>query len=183
MTSLGISGNSSLKRAEFISKANLKDITDPMNVISLGGSLDLAITLSDMGEPGDKDSIGVTLYGSTGSLLYSSGWQVSRTLEKELSGGNIIVQGGPERDPVIDQDSGLKATIYPNPSPGEFTLNTSGMVGPYYITLYDMKGRELKTLYGHSSQPLQFGSDLKPGTYIINVQQWNQKFSLKIIKQ
>ncbi|HEU4609111.1 MAG TPA: PKD-like domain-containing protein, partial [Chitinophagaceae bacterium] len=183
MTSLGVSGNSTLRRAEFISKANLKDITDPLNVISLGGSLDLTITLSDLGEPGDKDSIGVTLYGNAGSLLYSSSWLVTNTLEKELAGGNIVIKGAPERDPVVDQKSGLKATVYPNPSPSEFTLNVYGIEGPYYVTLYDIKGRELKTLYGNASQPLQFGADLKPGTYIINVQQWNQKFSLKIIKQ
>ncbi len=48
--------------ADFRSKATLTDITDPLNPISLGGNLALQITLTDKGEPGANDSIGITLW-------------------------------------------------------------------------------------------------------------------------
>jgi hypothetical protein len=76
--------------ADFRSKANLTDITDPVNPIGLGGNLSLQVTITDKGEPGTNDSIGVTLWsGST--LVFSSEWSGAKTLEKNLDGGNTVV--------------------------------------------------------------------------------------------
>ncbi|HEU0109430.1 MAG TPA: T9SS type A sorting domain-containing protein, partial [Flavisolibacter sp.] len=185
MSSLGVSGNRSLKRAEFVSKANLHDITDPQNPVSLGGSLDLVITLSDLEDPGNKDSIAVTLYAMNGSLLYSGNWNVSKTNEKELAGGNIEIKDIAyfDRDPIRLLPTNNAATVYPNPSAGEFKLKLSGIQGPYYLMIYDVSGKHLKTLYGTSYDPMSFGSDLIPGTYIVSIHQWNQVMHLKIIKQ
>jgi hypothetical protein len=86
--SLGIKANSGA--AEFRSKANLTDVTDPLAPISLGGNLTLQMTMTDKGEPGSNDTIGITLWqGNT--LLFSSEWNGAKTLEKLLSGGNLVV--------------------------------------------------------------------------------------------
>ncbi len=86
----GPASSSCVGTAEFRSKANLTDVTNPSAPIALGGNLTLHLTMTDKGEPGSTDSIGVTLWdGST--LLYSSEWDGTKTLEKQLNGGNLVV--------------------------------------------------------------------------------------------
>src|SRR5262249_26031507 len=61
MTSLGISG-ATQNLAQFDSKANLTDITNPSSTISLAGNLTLHVTLTDNGNPGcwtTPDTIGI----------------------------------------------------------------------------------------------------------------------------
>ncbi|MBK9711260.1 MAG: hypothetical protein IPO81_08010 [Kouleothrix sp.] len=76
--------------ADFRSKANLTDITNPLSPISIAGNLALQVTITDKGEPGSSDSIGVTLYsGST--LVLSSEWSGAKTTEGLFNGGNAAV--------------------------------------------------------------------------------------------
>ncbi len=76
--------------ADFKSKANLTDVTNPLAPVSLGGNLQLQLTLTDKGEPGSSDTIAVTLWnGST--LLFSSRWNGSSTVQDVLGGGNLVV--------------------------------------------------------------------------------------------
>lgn len=76
--------------ANFRSKANLIDITDPLNPVVIAGNLSLQVTMTDRGEPGSNDTIGITLYkGNT--LLFSSEWNGAKTVEATLTGGNLVV--------------------------------------------------------------------------------------------
>lgn len=76
--------------ADFRTKANLTDVTNPLAPVSLGGGLTMHVTMTDKGEPGAFDSIGFTLWdGST--LLFSSNWSGTKTTEKVLTGGNLVV--------------------------------------------------------------------------------------------
>ncbi len=76
--------------ADFRSKANLTDVTNPNAPVSLGGNLTLQVTMTDRGEPGLSDFIAVTLWNGS-KLLFSSEWRGSKTLEKILNGGNLAV--------------------------------------------------------------------------------------------
>ncbi len=87
---------SGILHATFTAKANVQDITDPRNVISIAGGLSLEMTVTDMGEPGamkpgGADTIGFTLKNGT-SLWYSSDWDGSKTVEDILGGGNIQIR-------------------------------------------------------------------------------------------
>ncbi len=79
-------------RANFVSKANIQDITDPANPISMDGtgSSTLQVTMTDMGEPGSSDSIGITVWNKAGGLWFSSEWDGTKTIEKTLAGGNLV---------------------------------------------------------------------------------------------
>jgi hypothetical protein len=77
--------------AQFSGKANLKDITNPLAQISLGGNLTLNMMLTDKGEPGSSDTIGFTLWDGN-TLLYSSNWSGTKTNEQILTGGNTQVR-------------------------------------------------------------------------------------------
>ncbi len=81
------------RTAVFTSKASITDITDPLNPISLGGGHSFQMKLTDKGEPGSTDTIGITLYANgTGALLFSSNWSGTQTVEQILSGGNLQVR-------------------------------------------------------------------------------------------
>jgi hypothetical protein len=46
--------------------------------------------LTDKGEPGLSDSIGITVYNGN-TLLFSSNWNGATTVESTLGGGNLVV--------------------------------------------------------------------------------------------
>jgi hypothetical protein len=75
--------------ADFRSKANLTDVTNPLAPISMGGGLTAQVTMTDKGEPGSADSIGITLWNGN-TLLFSSRW-TTKTEETVVGGGNLVV--------------------------------------------------------------------------------------------
>jgi hypothetical protein len=76
-----------------VSKANLQDVTDPAGPIPIAGNLTLEMTITDRGEPGSADSIGIALWRRD-ELLFSSRWNGTRTTEQTLAGGNLVVHSG-----------------------------------------------------------------------------------------
>ncbi len=76
--------------ADFRSKANLTDVTNPLDPVSLAGNLSLQITMTDLGDPGSNDTIGVTLWDGS-KLVFSSEWNGAQTVEQLLGGGNLVV--------------------------------------------------------------------------------------------
>ena len=79
--------------AYYTGKANVTDITNPLSPISLGGGHSFQMKLTDKGEPGSTDTIGITLYANnTGALLFSSNWNGTTTIEQLIRGGNLVVR-------------------------------------------------------------------------------------------
>ncbi len=46
--------------------------------------------MTDKGEPGSNDTIGITLWNGN-TLVFSSEWTGAKTLEKQIDGGNLVV--------------------------------------------------------------------------------------------
>ena len=93
MTSLSANNSNLLARtAVFNGKANVTDITDPLNPAPLGGNLTLQLNMTDRGEPGSTDTIGITVWDSAGGLWHASKWNGTRTIEQMLGGGNVVVR-------------------------------------------------------------------------------------------
>ncbi|MGI8997786.1 MAG: hypothetical protein ACR2GW_14075, partial [Pyrinomonadaceae bacterium] len=80
--------------AVFNGKANIQDITNPLNPISVDGSggSTLQVILTDKGEPGRDDTIGITLWDKSGALWFASKWDGAKTVEQMLGGGNLQVR-------------------------------------------------------------------------------------------
>ena len=83
--------NPSSGTAEFFGKANIQDVTDPDNPISIEGNATSHMVMKDNGEPGSEDIIGITVWSKNGDLLFSSNWSGVETLQQFLGGGNIKV--------------------------------------------------------------------------------------------
>jgi hypothetical protein len=88
--SLGVTSNPTGGVADFRAKANLTELTTQRARGSLGGNLTLQVTMTDNGEPGSSDTIGVTLWDGN-KLVFSSEWTGAKTLEMLLGGGNLAV--------------------------------------------------------------------------------------------
>lgn len=85
--------NPEAQTAVYTGKCTLTDITDPHAPISLGEGHALQMKMTDRGEPGSTDIIGITVYANTnGALLFSSRWNGTTTIEQLLGGGNISVK-------------------------------------------------------------------------------------------
>jgi hypothetical protein len=87
-----VSNNPLVRAAVYTGKANMTDITDPLNPVALGGNNSFQMELTDKGEPGSTDTIGISVWNDAGGLLFSSRWNGTRTVEQLLGGGNLVIR-------------------------------------------------------------------------------------------
>ena len=82
-------------KAQFNGKANITDITNPAAPVAVNGSgnSSLQFSMTDYGTPGTSDTLGVTVWNSSGGIWFSTNWVGSppTTVEQLLSGGNLVV--------------------------------------------------------------------------------------------
>ncbi|MGH9847192.1 MAG: hypothetical protein ACREEM_51505, partial [Blastocatellia bacterium] len=89
MTSL--STNVATGKATFNGKASIQDITNPLAPIAVDGNATLQVVMTDKGEPGNLDTIAITVWNKTGGLWFASNWNGTATIEQLLGGGNLVV--------------------------------------------------------------------------------------------
>jgi hypothetical protein len=199
MTSLGTSGTSTPvvdRYAEFLSKANLTDVTNPLAPVALGGNLDLRVSMRDRGEPGSTDEIAVTLFSGTGSLLFSSKWTGSSTQRMVLTGGNIVVRGdnygaapavklagpSPTTNSITDN---FNVKVLGNPSLATFRLQLQSSDKQQKITvkIVDVNGRIVEVKENlYAGQVIEVGAKYTQGTYFAEVMQGTNRKVVKLLK-
>ncbi len=171
MQSLGVNAtNLSSQTAEYVSKTNLTDITNPLAPVSKGGNLYLYVKMTDKGEPGSNDNISFALVSGTvdptilSNIIYSSNWVNSKTDLLTLSGGNLVVHSGfnvtstaiaatksaeitTAVAPVIQTiEPTLKA--YPNPFTDRLNIEFSSANDTQAkLEIYSVTGAKLATLF------------------------------------
>jgi trimeric autotransporter adhesin len=92
MTSLSAQTAKAPATAVFEGKASIQDVTVPAAPVSLGGNATLRVTMTDPGEPGTSDRIGITVFTGSGALFFSSSFSGGATVEQLLAGGNLVVR-------------------------------------------------------------------------------------------
>ncbi|HEV8269804.1 MAG TPA: T9SS type A sorting domain-containing protein, partial [Chitinophagaceae bacterium] len=188
------------RKAIINTKANLKDVTDPLNNIDLLGNHNLTLDAWDhiTANGGISDKISVTLLGATtNELLFSSSWSSNATQAQTITGGNINVRNGSSSSSTsintITKSNQMETTVkedvfvvkaYPNPTEHQFNLTiNSNLNEKIIIQLYDAAGRKIQTLNATANEIIRFGEKLKTGIYIARVIQGNKQESIKLIKQ
>ncbi len=78
--------------ATYNGKANIQDITDPDNPVSVDGNATLQVKLTDKDEPGSSDTIAITVWNKQGGMWFASEWDGTETVEKVLGGGNLVIR-------------------------------------------------------------------------------------------
>ncbi len=186
------------KKAIFISKANLQNVTNP-NVapVIVLGNLTLQLDLTDNGEPGTNDRIGISLFNGN-TLVYASNTAYNLTLP--LNGGNIVVHNGVNcpnnnrvNNSITTNNKELvttpEATLFtvkawPNPTENNFILQVmSNNNEKVEMTVFDISGKLLKQMKGNAGQIFRFGDEWKAGTYVAMIIQGRNKKIINLIKQ
>ncbi|MBS1741845.1 MAG: T9SS type A sorting domain-containing protein [Bacteroidetes bacterium] len=84
---------------------------------------------------------------------------------------------------VEEVKQALEVNVYPNPAVNNFKLQVSSAAKEAInVRIMDLQGRELKRLTIAANQTIQLGSDLKAGTYIIEVKQGKAVKLTKLVK-
>src|SRR6266852_794584 len=80
-------------KAQFNGKANIQDITNPLASLTVTGNNSLQFNMTDYGSPGSSDTIGITLWNSSGGIWFSTRWVGTppATMEQLLGGGDLTV--------------------------------------------------------------------------------------------
>jgi hypothetical protein len=184
------------RKAVIVTKANMTDVTDPLNVISLGGNLNLTMEVfeSVTNTTGAYDRIGVTLTGSGAlGLLFSSYWSSGNTIAQQMNGGKIQIRnastpaGRGISEPVVEKSPEIipfNVKAYPNPSEHQFTIYVeSSSMDKVEIVVRDIMGRIVKRIEKTVGLPFIFGEEFKNGVYLVEVRQGDNRKLLKLIKQ
>ncbi|MES2798256.1 MAG: hypothetical protein V4683_19970, partial [Bacteroidota bacterium] len=128
---LAVGQTTSKKDASFTSKANLVEIIDGLSV-GIEGNANLQVSMIDKGTGANSllDVIAITLHRKAGGIWFSSEWNGSKTIEREISSGDIYVSstsGARLADEAeTNEEIQLKIAAFPNPSEGKFTLQVEG---------------------------------------------------------
>jgi hypothetical protein len=207
MQSLGVNiTNPNRATANFVSKCNVADITNPNAPVALGGNKFMYVKMIDNGEPGVNDSISFAVVTGNddpavlANLIYSSNWITNQTLQMKLGGGNLVVHSGfnlnsatrvdntmtkAQQMETVPEIAPFNVKAFPNPSGDEFTLYLEGANDEKVrIVIYDAVGRQIKTFEKEGGNiPIHFGKDLKAGVYIAEVRQGDNRKTIRLIKQ
>jgi hypothetical protein len=192
MTSLSV--NSTAKTATFNGKASIQDITDPLNPISVDGNATLQVTMTDKGELGTSDLIGITVWNKSGGLWFASNWTGTATAEQLLAGGNLVVRGGSVTSTstssamVIEEPTLQLHQNFPNPflqntqvnfevkESGRTTLKVFNVLGQEMATLFDDQAESGK-LYETTFEPTK----LPRGVYFYTLTNGKEKVTKRMV--
>jgi len=111
-------------KATFNGQASIQDITTG-TAVPLEGNATLQVTMTDNGELGITDRIGITVWNKSGGLFFASDWTGVTTKEDVLGKGNLVVRGGSY------SSSGAKAITYTTVTP---SANPSTIGSPVTFT-------------------------------------------------
>ena len=198
MTSLSVNStiNSShpYPTAVFNGKANITDITNPLLPVSVDGNATLQVTITDRGEPGSSDGIGITVWNKSGGLWFSSKWDGTKTTEQLLAGGNLVVRNGNalttlsaiNSKPVIENiSSAINVEAFPNPSSNTFRIvvSTNNRKDKISLIITDVLGR-IKEIKNNiiPGDRIEIGGSYLPGIYFAKIKQGENYKDIKLIK-
>ncbi|TKK67992.1 T9SS type A sorting domain-containing protein [Ilyomonas limi] len=107
---------------------------------------------------------------------------VKEVVQGSAKGGFVYQTFTANKGKVAHIASNVAVHVSPNPSSNEFTLSISP-AAPSIIRVIDVQGKLLSTQITGSST-VKFGTELKPGVYILQIMQNNEViYNQKIIKE
>ncbi|OQP61143.1 hypothetical protein A3860_05340 [Niastella vici] len=190
-------------RASFSGKASIQDITNPLAPVSIDGNAIVQVQTTDRSEAGTGDAIAITVWNKSGGLWFTSNWNGMRYDEQVLAAGNIRVNNGPSifqtiisvitdiidghGNPATGNNPGglMEIALAPNPANSytRLTINANPQNGNVYIKVTDLFGQIIETKeIAAGRNAIQFGSGYRPGVYVIEVSQGQDKKTVQLIK-
>jgi len=188
----------------FTSKANLVEIVNGLPV-SIEGNANLQVDMTDMGVEGSNlDKIGITLFRRAGGIWFSTEWNGSKTLQRNIISGNVYISssadgtvgsvtntgsGGMKSTAEVEQQpivvTPLTAKAFPNPSETHFNLfvESGNAKDDVEIQVYNTTGVLVHQAKGTSNRSYKFGEGWVSGMYFVQVRQGDELKTLQLMKQ
>jgi hypothetical protein len=79
-------------KAILTAKATIREVTSRRGGDVIDRDAALQLTMTDKGEPGTSDTLGITVWNTKGGLWFSSNWDGTKTVEQTLGKGNLVVR-------------------------------------------------------------------------------------------
>ncbi|WP_205510691.1 MBG domain-containing protein [Longitalea arenae] len=181
--------------AYFNTKANYRDITDPLNPISLGGNIDLTVRMNDVSSGGQNDQVSILLMDpATSQVIFSSNWNGVQTALQNLGGGNVSVRSTPSTTQTasiarVAAPVEIPAPVTPftvkvfgNPAYDYFNINIQGAAGKITLRVVDVQGRMVEQRDNVPEGSLRLGQAYQKGFYYLEVRQGNNIKQIKLVK-
>lgn len=209
MESLGVNiTNANSRTANFVSRCNVTDVTNPLAPVSMGGNRKMYVTMVDNGEPGTNDVISFVLVDGNNdptilsNILYSSNWTGVKTEMMNLRGGNLVVRSGynlgststaikndiqarPQQVEVAPSTA-FNLTAFPNPTTNHFNvkLESSNYTEKVVVRVIDLQGRTVEVFNNVvPGSTLQLGGNYRPGVYFVEMIQGSNRKQLQLVKR
>ncbi|NII23440.1 T9SS type A sorting domain-containing protein, partial [Pseudoflavitalea sp. X16] len=200
MTSLTVNATATPRTAVFNGKANITDITNPSSPAPVSGNSTLQVSMTDAGEPGTNDKIGIVVYNNTGGVWFSSNWDGTKTVQQTLGGGNLIVHSNnnvgistatsvrtatvtTDQTPTSSLSDKFSVKVYPTVSKNYFTVNVqSNTADVVEIKVYDIIGKQVEIARGGIGASIRVGTNLASGTYILKIRQGKNNETIRVSK-
>jgi hypothetical protein len=155
--------------------------------------------MTDEGDPGSNDMIGIVVYNKSGGVWFSSNWNGVSTVQQTLGGGNLVVHGsayGSSTTTARTTETTTQAAAATVPAPDHFAVKVLGNPAVMYFNvlvesskndefemkIYDIMGRHIQTVRGTPGTPIQIGEAFMKGHYILEVKQGNNYQTVTIVK-
>jgi hypothetical protein len=168
-------------------------------VVSDMGNNTAVIEMTDNSEPGQgttPDQISVVIRTKDGLIWYSNSTAIGQ--QQDLK-GNVQVriaatatkeQDGQGQQQIMvvreESDKLFNLTAFPNPATSSFNvkLESSVTTDRIQMRVMDINGRTIEVRNNlNAGQTLRLGGDYRPGIYIIEMIQGNNRKQLKLMKQ
>ena len=62
-----------------------------LEILDSRGNATIQVNMTDNGEPGTNDTIGITIWNKSGGLDFSNNWNGAQTVQQKLNGGDLVV--------------------------------------------------------------------------------------------
>jgi hypothetical protein len=86
-------------------------------------------------------------------------------------------------DAIVSSTGNFSVDVFPNPSQNKFSIKANtNSTEIIKVNILDIQGRILKIISSNSTNMIDFGNDLKPGIYLLKIQQGKNSITQKIFK-
>lgn len=83
----------------------------------------------------------------------------------------------------LNEVKSYKISIYPNPNRGKFTIKTEESLGVKNITIHDVAGREIESVFSETNNQYEIVTPSISGTYFVRIETEAKTIYSKIIIQ
>lgn len=178
--------------------AGAKAIFQGVGTINGAGTYNFMISAIDgsVNGGGGTDKFRMRIWDTNGGLIYDNNKDLSNNADPAtaLGGGSIVIHENNSKKARLAADGVVVTEVtpefslraYPNPSTSQFTvqIESSNRNEKIEVRVMDLNGRVVEMFHNLSAnQTLKLGGNYRPGMYVVEMIQGNERKQLKLIKQ